>query len=220
MAKILVVDDHPVLRKNLARTLELEGHDVVVCDTGRQAVERAPAEQPELVLCDVMMSGMDGYAVLQALRSDPATATIPFIFLTARGEKFDLRQGMNAGADDYLTKPVDHEDLLAAIAARLQRKSAHDQTVDAKLSNVRMQPDFSSAVPLEQLGLTTREAEVLLWVAQGKSNGDVAAILGMAEKTVKAHLGSVFAKLGVESRTAALMRALEVLGSRRLVSSG
>lgn len=74
-------------------------------------------------------------------------------------------------------------------------------------------PDFSSAEPLRTLGLTEREAEVLLWVAQGKSNGDVATILGMSEKTVKQHLGVVFQKLGVESRSAATLRALEVLAS-------
>lgn len=212
--KILVVDDHPTLRKNLARTLELEGYDVVACETGRQAVERARTERPDVVLCDVMMSGMDGYAVLNALRNDPETVTTPFIFLTARGERFDLRQGMNAGADDYLTKPVDREDLLAAISTRLQRRHAHAQETEAKLATARLQPmaaDYSSPAPLEKLGLTAREAEVLLWVAQGKSNADVGVILGMAEKTVKAHLGSVFAKLGVESRTAATVRAIEIL---------
>lgn len=215
MRKILVVDDHPALRKNLARALELEGYHVVACETGRQAIETARNEKPDLVVCDVMMPGLDGYAVLQALRNDAVTATTPFIFLTARGEKFDLRQGMNAGADDYLTKPVDHEDLLAAISARLERKTAHEQSAESKVASTRMQPDYSSAAPLETLGLTAREAEVLLWVAQGKSNGDVGAILGMAEKTVKTHLGSVFAKLGVESRTAATVRALEVLSSKR-----
>jgi len=215
MRKILIVDDHPTLRKNLARMLELEGFAVVACETGRQAVEAAQSEKPDVVLCDVMMPGMDGFAVLQALRATGTTATMPFIFLTARGEKFDLRHGMNAGADDYLTKPVDREELLAAIKARLERKNAHDQNASAKVALVRLQPDFSSAAPLERIGLTAREAEVLLWVAQGKSNADVGAILGMAEKTVKTHLGSVFAKLGVESRTAATLRAIEVLSSSR-----
>ena len=76
-----------------------------------------------------------------------------------------------------------------------------------------MSPDFSSSAPLEKLGLTSREAEVLLWVAQGKSNSDVSIVLGMAEKTVKTHLGKVFEKLGVEGRTAAALRAIEVLGT-------
>jgi DNA-binding NarL/FixJ family response regulator len=213
MPKILVVDDQPALRKNLARLLQLEGHEVVTVETGRLAVEAVRAANPDLILCDVMMSGLDGYGVLQALRAEPATATIPFIFLTARGTKFDQRSGMNAGADDYLIKPVDREDLLAAINARLQRKAMHAQQAVAQVVPLRLTPDFSSAAPLERLGLTAREAEVLLWVAQGKSNSDVAVVLGIAEKTVKTHLGSVFEKLGVEGRTAAALRALETLSA-------
>ena len=84
---------------------------------------------------------------------------------------------------------------------------------------MKLKPDFSSPVPLERLGLTAREAEVLLWVTQGKSNADIATILGMSEKTVKTHLGSVFAKLGVESRTAASLRAMEVLSAAALSAS-
>ena len=110
------------------------------------------------------------------------------------------------GADDYLCKPLDAEDLLAAVRARLQRKR---EDVDAALANAG--PDFSSPAPLESLGLTVREAEVLLWVSQGKANADVATILGMSEKTVKIHLGHIFEKLNVETRTAAAMVAMEKL---------
>lgn len=193
--------------------LELENFEVVAAENGRMGLERAQAAKPDLVICDIMMPGVDGYSVLHALREAPETATIPFIFLTAREERFDQRRGMNLGADDYLTKPVELEDLLAAIRARLERQRAHAQRTQAQLASVQVKPDFSSPVALQALGLTVREAEVLLWVAQGKSNADIAAILGMAEKTVKTHLGSVFEKLGVESRTAATLRAVEVLST-------
>jgi DNA-binding NarL/FixJ family response regulator len=209
---ILVIEDHAPMRKNLLKILEMEGFQTMAAENGRRGLELAAAGKPDLILCDVMMPGVDGYAVLQALRENAETATTPFIFLTAKGEKFDQRVGMNLGADDYLTKPVACEDLLAAINSRLLRKRAHqDQTV-AQLAATQMQPDFSSAKPLEQLGLTPREAEVFLWVAQGKTNSDIATILGMAEATVKTHLGRVFDKLGVESRTAATLRAVEILG--------
>ena len=149
---------------------------------------------------------LEGYGVLQALFEDRTISGTPFVFLTAKGEKRDQRAGMNLGADDYLTKPVTATDLLAAVCARLDRES--------KRPAGEFTPDFTSATPLESaLGLTPREAEVLLWVAQGKSNGDVATILQMSEKTVKQHLGSVFQKIGVESRTAASLRAVEVLSS-------
>ena len=131
----------------------------------------------------------------------------PFVFLTAKGEKADFRAGMNLGADDYLTKPVARVDLLNAITARLKR---NDQQ-----SSVALTPNFDSPEPLHALGLTPRVAEVLLWVAQGKTNSDIATILGISEWTVKKHVLEIFEKLGVETRTAASLRAIEVLSSRR-----
>jgi DNA-binding NarL/FixJ family response regulator len=147
---------------------------------------------------------------LEALRADEKTVSIPFIFLTAKTDKKDLRTGMNLGADDYLTKPASAEDVLAAIRARLDR---HIEKEQAAMAKVELKPNFDSAKPLESLGLTAREAEVLLWVAQGKSNADIGTILGCAENTVKVHLARVFEKLGFENRNAATVRALEVLSS-------
>ncbi len=213
MNKILIIEDQPQMRKNLAIILEMEGFQVIAAENGRRGVEQALSEPPELVLCDVMMPELDGYGVLQALRAEPDTATIPFIFLTAKGDKLELRKGMNLGADDYLTKPVSRDDLLAAIWVRLARREAHQAEVTSAQSTAGFNPDFSSTKPLLTLGLTEREAEVLLWVAQGKSNGDVAVILGMAEKTVKKHMGNIFDKLGIEGRNAATVRALEVLNT-------
>jgi DNA-binding NarL/FixJ family response regulator len=168
-------------------------------------IELARKVAPDLILCDVMMPELDGYGVLQALRENSATVTTPFIFLTAKGEKPDVRAGMNLGADDYLTKPVGKADLLSAIAARLRRQQEQAQQ--------EFKPDFSSYEPLLSTGLTPRVAEVLLWVAQGKTNADIATILGISESTVKKHLLEIFTKLGVETRSAATLRALEILAS-------
>jgi len=218
MSRILIIEDQAPMRRNLALMLQLEGHEVLTAENGRQGIDLALAQAPELILCDVMMPEMDGHGVIQTLRNDPRTATTPFIFLTARGAGADLRIGMNFGADDYLVKPVQREDLLASVHARLARAQAVAARVQAASTGGNgggFAPDFSSAQPLKDaLGLTGREADVLLWVAQGKSNGDVATILGMSEKTVKQHLGSVFQKLGVEGRTAATLRALEILASK------
>ena len=150
-------------------------------------------------------SGANRRHQLRALQGDAKLALIPFIFLTAKGEKEDLRSGMNLGADDYLTKPVGNDDLVQAIEARLQRV--------AQQAKREFRPDFSSAEPLIQLGLTPRAAEALLWVAQGKTNSDVATILGISESTVKKHVQEIFEKLGVETRSAATGRALEVLNA-------
>jgi DNA-binding NarL/FixJ family response regulator len=205
MATILVIEDEPEMRRNLLTILKLEKFNVTGAENGRAGIDLAKRTKPDLILCDVMMPELDGYGVLQALRQDPATITTPFIFLTAKGEKPDIRAGMNLGADDYLTKPVAKADLLSAIDARLRRHQQHAQQ--------EFKPNFSSFNPLLGLGLTPRVAEVLLWVAQGKTNADIATILGISESTVKKHLLEVFETLGVETRSAATLRALEVLSS-------
>jgi DNA-binding NarL/FixJ family response regulator len=214
MKKILIIEDQAPMRRNIALMLQMEGYEVCTAENGRIGLETARKEQPDLILCDVMMPELDGYGVVQSLREDAAFATTPFVFLTAKSDRGDVRIGMNFGADDYLTKPVVRDDLLAAIAVRLTRAEAMQDRVDTAAASAGFNPDFSSHEPLQKaLGVTAREAEVLLWVAQGKSNADVAAILGMSEKTAKQHLGSVFEKLGVENRNAAAMRAVEILNA-------
>jgi DNA-binding NarL/FixJ family response regulator len=198
---ILLIEDEDTMRELTATALELEGYSVHTAADGSTGVEMARRHRPDLILCDVMMPGIDGYEILATLRADSALCHIPFIFLTAKGEKKDLRQGMVSGADDYLAKPVALDDLLAAIRARLERHTEH----------ARKQPVFSSIAPLRALGLTEKESEVLLWVAQGKSNGEVGMILGISEGTVKKHLEHVFEKLGVENRGAASLIALAAL---------
>jgi DNA-binding NarL/FixJ family response regulator len=207
MKRILVIEDEPEMRRNLLTILKLEKFQPLGAENGRVGLELVKREKPDLILCDVMMPELDGHDVLEALRKDEDTASIPFIFLTAKGEKADLRSGMNLGADDYLTKPVAKADLLRAIAARLLRS---EQTAQREFK-----PDFTSYEPLLKLDLTPRVAEVLLWVAQGKTNGDIGTILGISESTVKKHLLEIFGKLGVETRSAATLRALEALSSKQ-----
>jgi DNA-binding NarL/FixJ family response regulator len=214
--KILIIEDHAAMRDNLILMLEMEGYTVAWAEDGTRGLELARSQSPALILCDVMMRGLDGYGVLEALRADPATATIPFIFLTAKGEKVDQRTGMNLGADDYLVKPVARQELLAAIGARLQRQHHQEARLRAQLSELKFKPDFASAKPLESLGLSPREAEVLLWIAQGKNNEEIGLILGASRNTIKKHVLHVLDKLGVESRNAAAIRALELLASPRL----
>jgi len=207
MKKILVIEDEPEMRRNLLTILKLEKFQATGAENGRIGLAAVKREKPDLILCDVMMPELDGHGVLMALREDAELSAIPFVFLTARGEKEDLRSGMNLGADDYLTKPVARADLLEAITARLRRSDQQGQR--------EFKPDFSSFEPLLKLDLTPRVAEVLLWVAQGKTNGDIATILGISESTVKKHLLEIFQALGVETRSAATLRALEVLNAPR-----
>jgi DNA-binding NarL/FixJ family response regulator len=207
MKTILIIEDEPEMRRNLATILRLEKYHPLAAENGRAGVEAALREKPDLILCDVMMPELDGFGVLSELRCHAATEATPFIFLTAKGEKLDIRSGMNLGADDYLTKPVAKTDLLAAISSRLKRA---EQSAVAEFK-----PDFGSAAPLEKaFGLTPRVAETLLWLSQGKTNGDIAVILGISESTVKKHVLDIFQALNVETRTAACLQAVEVLSGK------
>jgi len=205
MKKILVIEDEPEMRRNSATLLRYRDYEAIEAENGRKGVELARRIKPDLILCDVMMPELDGYGVLQALQQDTSLALVPFIFLTAKGEKEDLRSGMNLGADDYLTKPVANNDLVNAIEARLRRYELQ--------VNREFKPNFSSFEPLLKLGLTPRAAETLLWLSQGKTNPDIATILSITESTVKKHVQEIFEKLGVETRGAASLRALEVLSA-------
>jgi DNA-binding NarL/FixJ family response regulator len=205
MKKILVIEDEPEMRRNIAALLRFHEYEPIEAENGRKGVELARREKPDLILCDVMMPELDGYGVIQALQQDAGLALIPFIFLTAKGDKDDLRSGMNLGADDYLTKPVANSDLVQAVEARLRRSQ--------RQANREFKPNFSSIQPLLKLGLTPRATETLLWLAQGKTNPDIGTILGITESTVKKHVQEIFEKLGVETRGAATVRALEVLNS-------
>jgi DNA-binding NarL/FixJ family response regulator len=208
MRQILVIEDEPRMLRNLLTILRMEHYEAIGTEDGEKGLELARQEMPDLILCDVMMPGLDGYQVLARLRAHPATVEIPLIFLTARGEREDIRTGMNLGADDYLCKPCPADELLEAIEARLRRQREIETAAQQAAGAT---PRFESAAPLEALNLTPREAEVLLWIAQGKANADIAVILGMSDKTVKIHVSHILQKLGVENRTAAARSALEAL---------
>lgn len=211
---ILLIEDDPDTLDNLATMLDMEGYHTLIADNGTDGLAIARKRLPDLIVCDVMMPGLDGHQLLTALRENEPTAAIPFLFLTARGTRADIRTGMNLGADDYITKPAHGDDLLAAIRARLARHAAQTRST---LGKIEIKPDFTSPGPLQEaFDLTPREAEVLLWVAQGKANSDIAAILGNAEQTIKLHLTRIFDKLGVENRSAATLRAVEALSRPRI----
>jgi CRP-like cAMP-binding protein/CheY-like chemotaxis protein len=121
MKTILLIEDDDAIRENTAELLELAGFAVLTADNGKAGVQQALATKPDLVVCDIMMPVLDGYGVLQIFNQNAQLAGVPFIFLTAKTERVDLRRGMELGADDYLTKPFDRAELLSAITGRLNR---------------------------------------------------------------------------------------------------
>lgn len=121
MKKILLIEDNQGMRENTAEILELSHYKVFTAENGKEGVRLATSENPDLIICDIMMPELDGYGVLHALSKSESTASIPFIFLTAKAEKSDQRRGMEMGADDYLTKPFDDMELLTAVETRLKK---------------------------------------------------------------------------------------------------
>ncbi len=205
MKKILIIEDDTMLIEQLQMVLQLEGYQVGTATCGEDGMKQIPAFEPDLILCDIIIPDPDGRAILKWLREQERFAHIPFIFLTALGEKSDVRTGMNNGADDYLCKPVDLDDVLAAITSRFERQSA----VEKLATTASPEIVFESYEPLRSLGLTPREAEILNWVARGKSNPEIAIILGISRRTVDKHVENVFAALGVDNRGNAMLIAIE-----------
>ncbi|MBN8784884.1 MAG: response regulator [Terrimonas ferruginea] len=127
MKSVLVIDDNQGIRENTAEIMELAGYKTFTAENGKKGVELAVREKPDVIICDIMMPELDGYGVLHLLRKNPDTSHIPFIFLTAKTERSDLRKGMEMGADDYVTKPFDEIELLNAVEIRLKKAEVLQQ---------------------------------------------------------------------------------------------
>jgi signal transduction histidine kinase len=137
MQKILVIEDEAMIRENLIELLESEEFEPIGAGNGKAGIELAKAHLPDLIICDVMMPELDGFGVLNSLRSCQETSTIPFIFLTAKVDKLSMRQGMSLGADDYVTKPFTTVELLDAIAIRLAKTAALQKQTQKNLDELR-----------------------------------------------------------------------------------
>ena len=135
--KVLIVDDTEDVRLVIAESLSLYGFNALTAGDGRTGIEIAKQEQPDLIICDINMPQLDGYATLTALREEDSTATIPFIFLSGAADKLNMRRGMELGADDYLTKPFTHAELMAAVNTRLEKQAELQRQSDKKLNELR-----------------------------------------------------------------------------------
>ncbi len=137
MKRILVIEDNQSLRKDIIEMLGFEGYKTTGAENGIVGVQRAREFLPDLIICDIMMPGMDGFGVLDELRKDADLATVPFIFLTARTERSDSRYGMELGADDYLTKPFMAAELLATVNTRLEKRAQFDRVTERRMEDLR-----------------------------------------------------------------------------------
>jgi DNA-binding NarL/FixJ family response regulator len=285
--RILVVDDTPANLSLLIDALTDAGLEVLVAESGRSALTLLEHTTPDLALMDLVMPGMDGVIACERMKQRPECRNLPVIFMTAVEEPAQKLRAFEAGAVDYITKPVYPPEVIARIAAHLQIRSLQQSLADELALRIEAEeqlrqsldravvladaagrivfssrlaedllhrhhparaagtlPDpFSDALTVRRfaepgrndlqmfvleergdppgpksllkLGLTTREAEVLYWIAHGKSNPDIATILGANVRTVHKHVEHIFQKLGLETRNAAALAALEVLRPAR-----
>jgi len=195
MISVLIVDDHPVVRQGLRALLEVQDDIMVVGEAGdgRAAVSLATSLSPDIVLLDLKLPGMDGVAVLQPL----SAAGLRVLVLTSATDPAAASQAVRAGAAGVVYKDIDPDALVRAI------RSVHD-------GNVLLAPEAASSLVRGSAAntLTPREREVLAAIAEGRSNREIARLLRVSEKTVKAHVSSVLAKLGVQDRTQAAVYAV------------
>src|SRR5688572_17174772 len=145
--KVLVIDDTEEIRIIIAESLNLYGFLTLSAEDGASGIEMARKHTPDLIICDINMPNMDGYATLTALREEETTATIPFVFLSGASDKINMRRGMELGADDYLTKPFTHKELMAAVNARLEKQADLQRQSEKKLDELR--GNITMALPHE-----------------------------------------------------------------------
>jgi CRP-like cAMP-binding protein len=214
--KILIIEDNTDIRENVVEILELAGYTVFESDNGKNGVELAIKNMPDVILCDIMMPELDGYGVLYMLNKNPETSTIPFIFLTAKAERIDQRKGMEMGADDYLTKPFDDIELLSAIESRLRKKSAQQSFYSHSLESLNSIVSKNSGLAELKRIINERKARLfkkdqVIYYDGDKGNG-LYLILNGRVKTVK------LANDGRELMTA-IHSAEEYLGVNAMLSN-
>jgi DNA-binding NarL/FixJ family response regulator len=210
MIRVAVVDDQAIVRAGLARILSpADGFEMVAeCVNGQQAVEELPTLRPDVILMDVRMPGLDGIAAMAQLRGMVGVG--PILVLTTFGEDDVLWRAIEAGAAGFVLKDSSAEDLIAAVRAVAGGGAWFDPGVAPRvLDRYRrvVAPATRDAARLDLL--TDREHDVLRLMARGATNGEIAASLYVAEATVKTHVGSIFTKLGVRDRAAAIVFAYD-----------
>jgi DNA-binding NarL/FixJ family response regulator len=193
--RLLVVDDEPNLLKAVSARLRAEGYEVMTARSGQEAIIELALRIPDLIISDIRMPGMDGYALVRHLRTVQGMELLPVIFLSARDQPADRIAGFRAGVDAYLTKPFEPDELLAIIAGILERVRRTHAGIARMVHGVAA----PSQLP-EGESLTVAEERVAGLVACGKSNKEIASDLGLSIRTVEKHISHILEKTGFNNR--------------------
>ncbi|MBD0362376.1 MAG: response regulator transcription factor [Coleofasciculus sp. C3-bin4] len=199
--RLLLIDDDPNLILLVKDYLEFRGYEVVTAENGRKALEVLDQEIPDMIICDVMMPEMDGYTLVEHVRKDPRTNWIPVLFLSAKGQSQDRVKGLNTGADVYMVKPFEPEELVAQVEASLRCRpnppSATGGDAGPKIH-----------VPFD-VELTPTELKVVQFVARGMANKEIAEQLKVSQRTIESHVSNMLGKTGLHNRTELARWAIE-----------
>ncbi len=193
--QLLVVDDDPSLLLAVSETLRAEGYEVVTARRGSEAMVRVAEALPDLIISDIRMPGMDGYALVRNLRSAPRTRLVPIIFLTAKDETADRIAGFRTGVDAYLTKPFESEELIAVVKSILDRV----QRTHSDLARMFGEQEANTELVRDE-DLTEAEWRVAEAVARGLSNKEIAAELKLSLRTIEGHISRILDKKNLNNR--------------------
>jgi DNA-binding NarL/FixJ family response regulator len=200
--QLLLVDDDPNLILLVKDYLEFRGYEVLTAENGREALEILEHQVPDMMICDVMMPEMDGYTLVEQIRQDPKISWIPVLFLSAKGQSQDRVKGLSTGADVYMVKPFEPEELVAQVESSLKQANRlirHSKGVEI---------GHKIKVP-ENVELTPTERKVVQLVAQGLANRDIAIKLEVSQRTVESHVSNMLNKTSLHNRTELARWAIE-----------
>ncbi len=202
--RLLLIDDDPNLILLVKDYLEFRGYEVITAENGRVALEVLEQETPDMIICDVMMPEMDGYSLVSVVRQDPKTSWIPVLFLSAKGQSQDRVKGLNIGADVYMVKPFEPEELVAQVESSLKQASRLIQHKDSKGgdNSTKIQVPFD-------VELTPTELRVVQFVARGMANREIAEELKVSQRTIESHVSNMLGKTGLHNRTELARWAIE-----------
>jgi DNA-binding NarL/FixJ family response regulator len=201
--RLLLIDDDPNLILLVRDYLEFRGYEVLTADNGKEALHLLSQNLPDMIICDIMMPEMDGYALIENVRQDHRTSWIPVLFLSARGQSQDRIKGLNLGADVYMVKPFEPEELVAQVESSLK------QTNRLLLHTDGMGDDSSPIQVPATVELTPTELKVVQLVARGLANREIALQMNVSQRTIESHVSNMLGKTGLSNRTELARWAIE-----------
>ncbi len=202
--RLLLIDDDPNLILLVKDYLEFRGYEVMTAENGREALEKLEEKIPDLIICDVMMPEMDGYALVEHVRQDQRMCWVPVLFLSAKGQIQDKVKGLNTGADVYMVKPFEPEELVAQVESSLRQATRLGDRPKSGIGGDA--PKIQVPFDVE---LTPTELKVVQHVSRGMANREIAEDMKVSQRTIESHVSNMLGKTGLHNRTELARWAIE-----------